>query len=107
MRRYHATPSATEKFGFKLNYIFLSITYSLPTLPETVVLHILRPSKITMEEDDMGDNDTALILAAAMMEEGAELPASELRDNELCALCTEVQAMLGQPEVAPPELAVT
>lgn len=44
------------------------------------------------------DTDTALILATAMMKEVAELPASELRDNELRDLCAEVQAMVSQPE---------
>ncbi|WOI29125.1 hypothetical protein [Sulfitobacter dubius] len=43
------------------------------------------------------DTDAALILAASMMKEIAELPASDLRD-----LCGEVLAMVGQPEAAPP-----
>lgn len=48
-------------------------------------------------------NDTALILAANMMKEVAELPASQRRDNELRALCGEVLPMLSQPDVAPLE----
>ena len=49
------------------------------------------------------DTDIALILAASMVKEVAELPASELRDNELRALCEEVLAMVGGPDVAPPD----
>ena len=57
-----------------------------------------------MNEHDKG---TALILAAAMMREVAELHTLELRDNELRDLCGEVLAMVGQPDAAPPEPAVT
>ncbi|EPX82119.1 hypothetical protein [Salipiger mucosus] len=46
------------------------------------------------------DRDADLILAANTMKEVAELPASDLRDNGLRALCGEVQEMLGAPEPA-------
>jgi len=42
------------------------------------------------------DNDAALILAASVTKEGAELAASVLRENGLCA---EVQNMVAQPEL--------
>ncbi|WP_412073054.1 hypothetical protein [Tritonibacter mobilis] len=48
------------------------------------------------------DTDAALIFAASMMKEIAELPASELRDNELRDLCSEVLEMVGQPDVTGP-----
>lgn len=46
----------------------------------------------------MSDNDTALILATNMLKEVAELPASDLRDNELRGLCNEVLDLLNGTE---------
>jgi hypothetical protein len=55
---------------------------------------------MTTEEDDMNehDTDTVLFFSRSVMKEGAELPASKLRDNELRALCAEVQEIVGQPQ---------